>query len=128
MNRKGQQPDPSLPTTTTERSPGSHPLDDAVAEAVTAALAHPPAVAVPGGFALAVARRAALQRPPQPLRRIGWAPRLAILSGALLTAAMFALAPHTPASLSSLRFDAELLLLGELGGLALIFHRLLPQD
>ena len=118
LNRHGRNP--SAPTA----SAPSQALD----AAITRALAHPPAVVVPATFAANVARHALGQPLPQTSRWIGWGPRLVIASGALLTAAMFALAPHTPASLTSLRFDAELLLFAELSGLALAFHRLLPNE
>ena len=95
---------------------------------LTRALAQAPRMAIPESFAATVARRAAAQPLAQPASLSGWGPRLALFSGALLTLAMFALAPHANPSLTSLPFDAELLLLTELTTLVLFANRLLSQD
>ena len=99
----------------------------AMEELVTRHLSQPPAVVVPPDFAARVAEAVASGPRPSARRWLGWGPRLALASGALLMLAMFVLAPHTTASLSNVPFDAELVLMAELSGLALFARRLL-QD
>ena len=91
-------------------------------------LARQPLATVPPGFATRVAHLAAREPLPPSSLWLGWGPRLALASGAVLTIAMFAVAPHTVPSLTNLRFDAELVLLAELSGLALFAQRLLPRS
>ena len=102
--------------------------DQATVVAIVRALSEPPRVAVPTAFARAVAARAFAEPVRSPARWLGWGPRLALGSAALLTLGLFALAPHTAPSLANFRFDAELIFLGELSGLLLFAHRLLPRD
>ncbi len=100
----------------------------ATMKAVERALAQSPALHIPGDFAARVAAQAvtqpALQRVSQ--RVSSFAPpasfgfRLALASGVLLTGALFALAPHATPSFANLRFDLELLLLSELGGIGFL--------
>ncbi len=120
MNRNGNGPD-LHPTA----DPGSEPTVDA---AIARALGRKPAIAVPDSFASQVTQRAFAQAPTRRLQWIGWGPRLALGSAAVLTAGMFALAPRASPSLSSVAFDGELLLLAELSGLLLFSHRLLSRD
>lgn len=96
--------------------------------AVSRALSRVPPVAIPPDFATRVACRAAAQPGSLPSRLDGWGPRLVLASGAFLTAAMFALAPHAAPTLSSVRFDAELVLFAELSGLLLFAPRLFVRD
>lgn len=102
-------------------------LQAAVLEVLTA----PPAVMVPADFAARVALRATSQPRSRPA---GWAdvfrvdakgtaPRVAAVSGVLLLGALFAFAPHTRPSVLDLRFDVELLLLVELGGVGYLVAR-----
>ncbi len=107
----------------------SEVVPDSVIEAATAhALGRKPAVVIPSTFAARVTERAFAQAPSRRLQWIGWGPRLALGSAAVLTVAMFALAPHASPSLSSIPFDGELLLLAELSALLLFSHRLLSRD
>lgn len=104
--------------------PGTPALEALIAHALSQA----PSPSIPATFAATVARRATAQPLAQTPLLSGWGPRLALLSIALLTVAMFALAPHATPSLSSLSFDAELLLLAELGILLLFANHLLRHD
>lgn len=105
--------------------PETRPEIDAL---ITRALSRAPEVRIPDNFATVTAQRALAQ----PLGRrspwLGWGPGLAMGSFGLLTAGMFAFAPHATPSLSNLRFDAELVALLELWGLLLFSHRLFSQD
>jgi hypothetical protein len=88
------------------------PVDEA---AISAALEHRAATEVPADFASRVI--AAL--PPQRIGRTKPIGRtVALLAAALLTVALFALAPHTVANFANLAFDLELLLLAQLCGIA----------
>lgn len=102
-------------------------MDVANEQAIEQALAQPPTLVIPPGFAARVARLAVQQPIHARASWLGWGPRLALASGALITLGMFFLAPHSVPSLADFRFDAELVLLTELGGLLLFAHRLLPQ-
>lgn len=95
---------------------------------INRALSAPPEIHIPDNFAAVTARRALAQAPVPRSVWMGWGPRLALGSGALLTAAMFALAPHAAPSLSNMRFDTELLLLAELCALLLFSHQLFLRD
>ena len=118
MNRN--QPNPDLTPT---------PAPDGTVEAIMIrALERHPSPAIPPDFAARVARMAAAQPTPHPTQWIGWGPRLALASGALLMLAMFALAPGTVPTLTNLRFDTELALFAELSGLLLFAHRLLHRE
>ncbi len=119
MNRNSHNPGvPAL-------EPNPNPALDA---RIARALAQPPRVSIPASFAASVAARATAQPLSRPALFTGWGPRLALFSGALLTAAMFALAPHATPTLTSLPFDAELLLLAELSTLLLFANRILLRD
>ena len=104
-------------------------LADPVLEAaILRALHRAPSLSIPANFAADVTRQAAQTRPAR--RRVwsGWGPCLAAASAALLTGAMFALAPHAAPTLTNGPFDAELLLFAELGTLALFSRKLLHHD
>jgi hypothetical protein len=102
--------------------------DTTLDAAISRALDRQPAVRVPEGFAARVAGHATAQRVPRRSRWLGWGPRLMVGSAAVLTASMFALAPHAAPSVRNPAFDAELLLLAELGALLLFSPRLLSRD
>ncbi|HLI75873.1 MAG TPA: hypothetical protein VKV02_02930 [Acidobacteriaceae bacterium] len=118
MNRNGNTPEPIR----------SAPTPEALEAAISSALSHKPAMSISPDFAARVARSALAQPLPRRARWVGWGPRLAIASGALLTVGMFALAPHATPSLTDLRFDAELVLFLELCGLLLFSGRLVSSD
>ena len=94
--------------------PSMPPLD----EGVEAALATKPDVAIPVDFVARVAGAAASQpaRRSRSVPRVGWITAWASLVAAAL--ALFVLAPHTSASFTNYRFDAEILLLTEAAGIA----------
>lgn len=112
---------------TPETDPASEQSADLTPE-VTRILSQPPQVQIPTDFAARVASQATAQPVPHAAHWIGWGPRLTLGSGALLTVALFALAPHASPSLTNLPFDVELLLFAELGTLLLFATRLLRQD
>ena len=92
------------------------------------ALERLPAPAVPAGFAARTAAAALRQPAPSRSPWQGFGMRMALASGVVLTLGLFALAPHAEPSFLSLRFDVEMLLLGELGGVAYLAARLgLPE-
>lgn len=103
-------------------------VDHALDAAIGQALDRQPAPRIPVDFAARVAQRVAAEPAPRRARWVGWGPRLTVGSAALLTAGMFALAPHAAPSLHNLAFDAELVLLTELSVLLLFSHRLLFRD
>lgn len=107
---------------------GSPASEAATDDAITRALSRKPAFAITEDFAARTAAFVIAQPQPETRRWLGWGPRLALGSGALLTAGMFALAPHAVPSFSNVPFDGELLLLAELSGLLLFSHRLLSRD
>jgi hypothetical protein len=88
--------------------------------AITRALELRPEPVIPADFAARVMHSLPAQTPARTRSHIG---RLrlgrtaGLIGGAILTTGLFALAPHTTASFSSLTFDLELLLLAELGAL-----------
>ena len=87
--------------------------------AVTRALEAQPSAVVPADFA----QRVMQALPPQPAARRVWnvGQLSAIVGGAVLTIALFALAPHARPSLGSFAFDMELVMLLELCGVAYWF-------
>jgi hypothetical protein len=91
------------------------PRDPSADARITAALEHKPEPQIPVDFAAKVAALASAQ----PLRRRRSTPRFgslfALLTVPLAAIALFVLAPHTAPSLHSVGFDAELVLLAELG-------------
>ena len=105
---------------------GSPQQQDRFADAeLTRRLAHAPGIQVPADFAARV--RASLPAQPvtaQPRQHTLSTPRhdiaqvVALVCAAVIAATLFALAPHAQASLSSVAFWMELLLLMELGGIA----------
>lgn len=102
--------------------------DSSIDEAVLRVLSRQPDIVIPEDFASRVSRHV-LRHPLPPRNRwAGWGPKLAIASAGLLTAAMFALAPHAAPSLTNLAFDGELVLLAELSGLLLFSRHLLVRD
>lgn len=103
-------------------------FNPALEAAITRALSRQPSIAIPGDFASRLAQKAQAQPQRSARRWFGWGPRLAIGSGVLLTAGMFALAPHAAPSLSNTAFDVELVLLAELSALLLFAQRLLSRD
>lgn len=128
MNFHGNNlnPEPnSLPAPDLGFAPRVTPDFDAL---IARALSRTPRVSIPAGFAAAVTRRALAQPLPEASFLSGWGPRLALASGTLLTAAMFALAPHAAPTITSVPFDAELILLAELSTLLLFANRLLIRD
>ena len=108
--------------------PGPTASDSALDAAIAQSLSRKPAVIVPDTFAARVATLALAQPPNRRSRWLGWGPRLVFGSAAVLTAGMFALAPHATPSLNNIPFDGELVLLAELGALLLFSHRLLSPD
>ncbi len=108
------------------------PTDPAVMTAVERAFAHPPVLHIPADFAARVVVHVVPQAVPQdayphPSRhasRTGFGPGLALASGLLLTGALFALAPQAAPSFANLRFDLELLLLTELGGIGFLLTQI----
>jgi hypothetical protein len=97
--------------------PSAEALDKATERRIDSALERKPEQAIPVDFAAKMAARASAI----PLRRRASSVRIgrsiAWISTAVLAIALFAIAPHTTPSLSSVRFDAEILLLAELAGL-----------
>jgi len=83
--------------------------------AITRALELRPEPVIPQDFAARVMQSLPAQAPIRTRSHIGRT--IGLIGGAILTAGLFALAPHTTASFSSLTFDLELLLLAELGAL-----------
>jgi len=79
------------------------------------AMERKPDVQIPADFAAKIAARAVAQ----PLRRRGYRPQfgpmIALFSVPLAALALFVLAPHATPNLKSLSFDAEVVLLAELG-------------
>lgn len=102
--------------------------ETALERQVLDALHHAPEVSVPADFAAVVARHACAHPQPRLHRLPGWGPRLVAASGVLLTAAMFAVAPMAEPSWHNGWFDAQVLLLTELGGLLWFAQRLLVND
>ena len=92
--------------------------------AVVRALEHPPSLAVPESFAVRVAQLAAMQTLTRRSVWDGFGLRAAMASGVLLTGALFGFAPHAMPSFLNLRFDLEMLLLTELGGVAYLITRI----
>jgi hypothetical protein len=90
---------------------------------LTKALEQQPLVVVPEDFAARV--RAALpeQRPVRMRSRVRVSRVAAVVSGAVLLAAMCWLAPHSTVSFSSAAFDMELVLLAELVGVLMVVRR-----
>ncbi len=123
MTRDQKRPTPMYP-----HDPQAGAVLAALDASISRALSEPPDVVIRQNFAAMVAQRASAQPRPYALRRLGWGPRLALGSGALLLVGMFALAPHATPSLNDLRFDAELILLTELSALLLFSHRLVARD
>ncbi|MBE7182235.1 MAG: hypothetical protein INR71_13705 [Terriglobus roseus] len=110
---------------------GAWPLPEgtsALQEAVSRALAQQPRVKVPDSFASRVARQALELHPLRSRQRVGWGPRVALGSAALLTVGLFALAPHASPSFSNMSFDGQLIFLAELGALLLFSRQLLLRD
>ena len=87
--------------------------------AITRALEHQPQVNIPSDFAARV--RAALPPAPAPRKPLHAGRSIALAAAAILTIAVFAIAPHANPNFSSLAFDLELLMLAELGGIAYWF-------
>lgn len=101
-------------------------LDATLDKRIDAAIERKPAPAVPDAFAATVTAKLAARAAAAPRRRahtlpigrtIGWA------SAALLTAALFVVAPHTTPSIANLRFDTEIILLVELAGIGWLLSR-----
>ncbi len=91
--------------------------------AVRRALERAPAMGVPESFAARVARLAVTQTFARRSVWNGFGLRAAILSGILLTGALFGFAPGAAPSFLNPRFDLEMLLLTELGGVAYLISR-----
>jgi hypothetical protein len=88
---------------------------------LTQALERRPEVAVPEGFAARVAAALPLQKPRRRAVHVG---RTAAIAGAMVLAlTMFAVAPHSEPSFANLFFDAELLMLAQLAGIAWWFGK-----
>jgi hypothetical protein len=110
-------------------TPASDPaLEAAILRALSRLPSSTPEIPIAPDFAGRVAQRAVAQTASPSLRWLGWGPRLLLGSTALLTAGMFALAPHASPSLSNIAFDGELLLLAELGGLLIFSQTLFTRD
>lgn len=103
-------------------------VSPALDAALAGALKEAPVLEIPESFAARVAALAAAQPAARSARWMGWGPRLLAASTAVLAVALFALAPHTSPSLRDLRFDAELLLFAELGGLLLFGGQVLSHE
>ncbi len=101
-------------------------------KAVEHALEQSPVLHIPADFAARVAAQAVtqpgLQRVPGSAYPASFGPRLAVASGLLLTGALFALAPHATPSFANLRFDLELLLLTEVGGIGFLLTRVQSRE
>lgn len=104
------------------------PDRSALDAAITRALERQPAVVIPADFASRAAARAVAE--PQRTRSpwAGFGPRIAAVSGVLLTGTLFAFAAHAKPSFFDLRFDLELLLLVELGVVSYVVTRLGLRD
>ncbi len=96
--------------------------------AITRALNQAPEFHIPADFAARTARRALNQPRARASLWLGWGPRLALGSGGVLLLALFALAPHAAPTLTSARFDAELVIFAELSALLLFAPRLLSRE
>ena len=83
--------------------------------AITRALELRPDPVIPADFATRVMQSLPMQQPVIP--RLQVSRTIGLIAAAVLTAGLFAVAPHTTASFTSLAFDLELLLLAELGAL-----------
>jgi hypothetical protein len=84
---------------------------------MTAALEHPPAIAIPADFASRVAAKAAAMPQRKRTARPMYARAVSILLVALLLGVLFLVAPHAQPSFASVAFDTEMsgvLLLGVL--------------
>ena len=103
-------------------------LDAALEKRIDAAIERKPAPAIPADFAASVTIQLAARAAAAPSRRrriraipigrtIGWA------SAALLTVALFVVAPHTTPNIASFRFDTEIILLVELAGIGWLLSR-----
>jgi len=77
---------------------------------------NPEAPEVPADFAARVMRSLPAQSTARPRVRVSRT--IGIVAAAILTIAVFALAPHTTPNFTSLAFDLELALLAELAGIA----------
>lgn len=97
-------------------------LDAPMEARIDAAIQRKPSPAIPADFAAKVAARAHAL-PSRRTRALPVGRTLAWISTAVLAAALFVLAPHTAPSMTSLRFDTELLVLLELGGLGWLLAR-----
>ncbi len=102
--------------------------DAVLSAAVVRALEHPPSPVVPESFAGRVAQLAATQTLSRRSVWDGFGLRAAMASGVLLTGALFGFAPHALPSFLNLRFDLEMLLLMELGGVAYLITRVGLRD
>ncbi len=124
MSRHPHQPEPNASL------PGSEPTTAQAdfEERVLALLSGAPEVTIPPGFAASVARRACAQPATRPAVWMGWGPCMAVVSGVLMTAGLFAVAPHAAPSWHNGWFDAQIVLLAELSGLLLFAQRLLASD
>lgn len=104
---------------------------DAVTEStVLQALEAAPLISIPANFAERVAQLALHQQgfpgylfPHQAAKRGGVTPFVACISASLLLVALFVFAPHLKPSFLDLRFDLELMLLAELGGVGYLLAR-----
>ena len=96
---------------------------EAISLQVEAVLSRAPAVYIPPDFAARVAGRAVAQRQTVRSRWQGFGVRIALGSAVLLPIALFAFAPHAQPSVLDLRFDMEMALLLELGGVGYLLTR-----
>lgn len=87
--------------------------------AITTALEQQPRVNIPTDFAARV--RASLPPAPAPRKHLQAGRSIAVAAAAILTIAVFVVAPHAAPNFTSLAFDLELLMLAELGAIAYWF-------
>jgi hypothetical protein len=90
---------------------------------LTKALEQQPVVVVPETFTARVMAALPEQRPLRARRPVRVGHAAAVVSGAVLLAAMCWLAPHSSVSFRSAAFDMELVLLAELAGVLLLVRK-----
>lgn len=104
-------------------------LEQAAFEAaVLRTLEQLPEIDIPASFPARVTRLAIAQPPAQPSVWAGFGPRIALGSSVLLLALLFLVAAHATPSFFNFRFDAELLLLVELGAVGLLVPHLASRE
>ena len=113
---------------TNRHQPESSDAGTAMETDVLRVLESRPEIAIPADFATRVAARAVAQPAGRTSPWASFGLRIAIGSGALLMLALFAFAPHATPSLLDLRFDFEMVALGELGLVGFLVTRVGLRD